>query len=43
VFGLRSADNNPNGLITGYYEPVYPGSLTQTATAMCRCMACRKT
>jgi membrane-bound lytic murein transglycosylase A len=22
-----------NGLITGYYEPVYPGSLTQTATA----------
>lgn len=33
VFGLRSADNTPNGLITGYYEPVYPGSLTETATA----------
>ena len=33
VFGLRSADNTPNGLITGYYEPVYPGSLTKTATA----------
>ena len=33
VFGLRSADNTPNGLITGYYEPVYPGSLTQTAKA----------
>ena len=33
VFGLRSGDNSPNGLITGYYEPVYPGSLTQTAKA----------
>lgn len=33
MFGLRSADNSPNGLITGYYEPVYPGSLTQTASA----------
>ena len=33
VFGLRSADNTPNGLITGYYEPVYPGSLTETPTA----------
>ncbi len=33
VFGLRSANNTPNGLITGYYEPVYPGSLTKTATA----------
>ena len=33
VFGLRSADNTPDGLITGYYEPVYPGSLTQTAAA----------
>lgn len=33
VYGLRAANNNPNGLITGYYEPVYPGSLTQTATA----------
>ena len=33
VFGLRSSENTPNGLITGYYEPVYPGSLTKTATA----------
>ena len=33
VFGLRSADNSPNGLITGYYEPIYPGSLTETASA----------
>ena len=24
VFGLRSADNTPNGLITGYYEPCIP-------------------
>ncbi|WP_422776553.1 murein transglycosylase A [Pseudomonas mediterranea] len=33
VYGLRSGDNSPNGLITGYYEPVYPGSLTQTSSA----------
>ncbi|NER60887.1 transglycosylase [Pseudomonas sp. MAFF212428] len=33
VYGLRSADNSANGLITGYYEPVYPGSMTQTASA----------
>ncbi|HKS14722.1 MAG TPA: MltA domain-containing protein [Pseudomonas sp.] len=33
VYGLRSAQNNANGLITGYYEPVYPGSLTATDTA----------
>ncbi|WP_119146439.1 murein transglycosylase A [Pseudomonas reidholzensis] len=33
VYGLRSAENNANGLITGYYEPVYPGSLKQTAAA----------
>ncbi|MCP3750199.1 murein transglycosylase A [Pseudomonas sp. SBB6] len=33
VYSMRSADNNANGLITGYYEPVYPGSLTQTASA----------
>lgn len=32
VYGLRSAENNANGLITGYYEPVYPGSLSQSAT-----------
>ncbi|MFP3526476.1 MltA domain-containing protein, partial [Pantoea sp. SIMBA_072] len=30
VYGLRSAENNANGLITGYYEPVYPGSLKPT-------------
>lgn len=30
VYGLRSANGTPNGLITGYYEPVYPGSLAQT-------------
>ena len=33
VYGLRSAENNANGLITGYYEPVYPGSLTATDAA----------
>jgi membrane-bound lytic murein transglycosylase A len=33
VYGLRAANDNANGLITGYYEPVYPGSLTQTTTA----------
>ncbi|MDD0977209.1 murein transglycosylase A [Pseudomonas fontis] len=33
VYSLRSAENSANGLITGYYEPVYPGSLTQTAAA----------
>lgn len=33
VYGLRSAENSANGLITGYYEPVYPGSMTPTATA----------
>ncbi|VVO42334.1 murein transglycosylase A [Pseudomonas fluorescens] len=33
VYGLRSANGSGNGLITGYYEPVYPGSLTQTAQA----------
>jgi membrane-bound lytic murein transglycosylase A len=26
VYGLRSAENNANGLITGYYEPVYPAA-----------------
>lgn len=30
VFSLRSAENSANGLVTGYYEPVYPGSLTRT-------------
>ncbi|MBF8744301.1 murein transglycosylase A [Pseudomonas monteilii] len=33
VYGLRSAQNDANGLITGYYEPVYPGSLTRSETA----------
>lgn len=33
VYGLRSSGGNANGLITGYYEPVYPGSLTQTPSA----------
>ncbi|AIR88371.1 murein transglycosylase A [Pseudomonas cremoricolorata] len=33
VYGLRSAQNQANGLITGYYEPVYRGSLEQTAEA----------
>ncbi|MCY1500829.1 Membrane-bound lytic murein transglycosylase A [compost metagenome] len=30
VYGLRSPDNGAKGLITGYYEPVYPGSLEPT-------------
>lgn len=33
VYGLRSAEHNANGLITGYYEPVYPGSLKRTEAA----------
>lgn len=33
VYGLRSSSGNANGLITGYYEPVYPGSLTQNPVA----------
>ncbi|AMB83792.1 transglycosylase [Pseudomonas agarici] len=33
VYGLRSAQNSADGLITGYYEPVYPGSLTRTVNA----------
>ena len=33
VYGLRSAKNSADGLITGYYEPVYPGSLAQTDVA----------
>ena len=32
-YGLRSAAGSAEGLITGYYEPVYPGSLTQTTQA----------
>ena len=30
VVGLRSSHNSADGLITGYYEPVYPGSLEQS-------------
>lgn len=30
VYGLRSATGSADGLITGYYEPVYVGSLTHT-------------
>ncbi|MBO3278042.1 murein transglycosylase A [Pseudomonas schmalbachii] len=30
VYGLNSASNGAKGLITGYYEPVYPGSLEPT-------------
>jgi membrane-bound lytic murein transglycosylase A len=33
VYSLRSASGSTDGLITGYYEPVYPGSLTKTAQA----------
>jgi len=33
VYGLRSGNGSSTGLITGYYEPVYPGSLTQTQVA----------
>ncbi|WP_103102968.1 murein transglycosylase A [Pseudomonas sp. LFM046] len=30
VYSLRNAHNSPQGLITGYYEPVYAGSLRRT-------------
>lgn len=33
VYALRAASNRAEGLITGYYEPIYPGSLTRTARA----------
>ncbi|MCD5995618.1 murein transglycosylase A [Pseudomonas californiensis] len=33
VYSLRAEGGSADGLITGYYEPVYPGSLTQTETA----------
>ncbi|NBA96651.1 murein transglycosylase A [Pseudomonas sp. R5(2019)] len=33
VYGLQSAEGNANGLITGYYEPVYKGSLSATTEA----------
>jgi len=31
VYGLRSGDGSDRGLITGYYEPVYHGSLKASA------------
>ncbi|MBN6714738.1 MltA domain-containing protein [Pseudomonas capsici] len=33
VYSLRNDSGSADGLITGYYEPVYPGSLKQTAQA----------
>jgi len=33
VYALRAANNRADGLITGYYEPIYAGSLTRTAKA----------
>jgi membrane-bound lytic murein transglycosylase A len=33
VYSLRSAQGSRDGLITGYYEPVYPGSLTANEVA----------
>lgn len=33
VYSLRSAEGSSDGLITGYYEPVYRGSLTATDVA----------
>jgi membrane-bound lytic murein transglycosylase A len=33
VYSMRSASGSADGLITGYYEPVYSGSLTRTAQA----------
>ncbi|MCC7633193.1 murein transglycosylase A [Stenotrophomonas rhizophila] len=33
VYALRAGGNRADGLITGYYEPIYPGSLTRTAKA----------
>lgn len=33
VYSLRAGGHRADGLITGYYEPVYSGSLTRTAKA----------
>ncbi|WP_261997952.1 MltA domain-containing protein [Stenotrophomonas sp. Ste96] len=33
VYALRAGGNRADGLITGYYEPIYAGSLTRTAQA----------
>ncbi|WP_348944830.1 MltA domain-containing protein [Chitinibacter sp. FCG-7] len=32
-YQLTNPDGNETGLITGYYEPIYPGSLTRTTKA----------
>lgn len=33
VYALRAGGQQAEGLITGYYEPIYAGSLTRTASA----------
>lgn len=33
VYALRAGGSRSDGLITGYYEPIYAGSLTRTAKA----------
>jgi len=33
VYGMRSAQNSADGLITGYYEPIYYGSLERAGAA----------
>ncbi|WP_307742383.1 MltA domain-containing protein [uncultured Stenotrophomonas sp.] len=33
VYALRAGGHQADGLITGYYEPIYAGSLTRTAAA----------
>ena len=33
VYALRAGGHRAEGLITGYYEPIYPGSLTRTDKA----------
>ena len=33
VYALRAGGQQAEGLITGYYEPIYPGSLSRTDTA----------
>ncbi|PZT30204.1 transglycosylase [Stenotrophomonas maltophilia] len=33
VYALRAGGQHAEGLITGYYEPIYPGSLSRTDTA----------
>lgn len=43
VYSLRSSSNGDQGLITGYYEPVYHGSLSQGEKPRCRSTAYRTT